>query len=117
MKTYLKALPAAAAAAWLAVLMGGIPSAQAQTTPAPPTTAQPEKVQGEVMAIDMSRSRITLKHARIKSIGMDAMTMPFKVSDAAMLGPLKPGDKVQFSVAMHNDELLITHVGMIKGAK
>jgi Cu(I)/Ag(I) efflux system protein CusF len=45
---------------------------------------------------------------------MEAMTMPFKVKDAAMLEALKAGDKVTFSVAMVDDELVVTHIQVAK---
>lgn len=77
----------------------------------PPAFAdKPELVSGQVVKVDAGRGKVTLKHARIKSIDMAAMTMPFKVSDASMLQAVKPGDKVRFSVAMVQDELVITQM-------
>ena len=49
----------------------------------------------------------TLKHQRINSIGMEAMTMPFKVADDAALAAFKPGDKVRFTVIENNNHLFI----------
>jgi Cu/Ag efflux protein CusF len=40
--------------------------------------------------------------------------MPFKVKDAAMLDALKAGDKVTFSVAMMDDELVVTQIQVAK---
>ncbi len=76
----------------------------------PVHAAPPEQVAAKVVALNAERSQIVLKHARIKSIDMDAMTMPFKVRDAALLKPLKVGDKVRFSVAVENDELTVTSI-------
>lgn len=117
MNRYLKTLPASAAAALAVVLMVGAPFARAQASTAGKATAQPERVRGEVIRIDAARSRITLRHARIKSINMEAMTMSFKVREASMLDALKPGDKVDFSVAMQDDELVITDLRPVKAAK
>jgi Cu/Ag efflux protein CusF len=74
---------------------------------ASPAWAATEWVRGEVVKLDPERSRITLKHAPIRMIKMAAMTMPFKVKDAAMLAPLKPGDRVRFEVLEHDSELIV----------
>jgi len=82
----------------------------AQAAAASSTAAAPEQVNAQVLQIDAGRSLVTLKHARIKSINMEAMTMRFKVRDTALLAPLKAGDKVRFSVALENDELMVTDI-------
>lgn len=83
--------------------------------PAPAQTPpRPEVVWAEVVKVDAPRSKITLNHAPIKSIQMEAMIMPFKVKDRAMLARLKAGDQVRFSVAMQDDELLITRIEAIQ---
>lgn len=69
-----------------------------------------EWVRGEVVKLDPERSRITLKHAPIKSVKMDAMTMPFKVKDVSLLAPLKVGDKVLFKVLEHDSELIVQRI-------
>jgi Cu(I)/Ag(I) efflux system protein CusF len=75
---------------------------------------QPEVVKAQVVKVDAPRGKVTLDHAPIKSIQMEAMVMPFKVKDAAALKTLKPGDQVRFSVAMQDDELLITRIEAVK---
>jgi Cu(I)/Ag(I) efflux system protein CusF len=97
-----------ALAAWLGLAI----AATAQTAKPPPESA--EVVKAKVVKVDAPRGKITLKHAPIRSIRMEAMTMPFRVSDPAMLVPLKAGDRVTFSVAMQDGELVITR---IKAAK
>ncbi|KQW38521.1 copper-binding protein [Rhizobacter sp. Root404] len=74
---------------------------------ASPAWAATEWVRGEVVRLDPARSRITLKHAPIKLVKMAAMTMPFKVRDAALLEPLKVGDRVRFEVLEHDSELIV----------
>ena len=78
------------------------------------TPAKPEVIWAEVIKVDAPRSKVTLNHAPIKSIQMEAMIMPFKVKDRAMLAKLKPGDQVRFSVAVQDDELLITRIEAIQ---
>jgi len=77
---------------------------------AAPAWATTEWVAAEVVKLDPARSKITLKHAPIKSIKMAAMTMPFKVRDAALLAPLKVGDKVRFHVIQKDDDLVIQEI-------
>lgn len=72
-----------------------------------PAWAATEWVRGEVVRLDPARSRITLKHAPIKFVRMAAMTMQFKVRDAALLEPLKVGDRVRFEVLEHDSELIV----------
>lgn len=77
---------------------------------AAPAWAGPEWVRGEVIKLDPARSKITLKHAPIKSVKMEAMTMPFKVKDAAVLSLLKVGDRVRFEVLEHEGELIVQQI-------
>ena len=69
-----------------------------------------EWIHGEITKLDAARSRITLKHERIPSIKMDAMTMPFKLKDKALLEGRKVGEKVQFAVRMDDGDLFITQL-------
>ena len=74
---------------------------------ASPAWAATEWVRGEVVKLDPARSRITLKHAPIQLVKMAAMTMPVKVRDLTLLGPLKVGDRVRFEVIEHDGELIV----------
>jgi Cu/Ag efflux protein CusF len=88
-------------------------SAFAQTAPPKPASPAPiaaEWVNGEITKLDAARSRLTLKHERIASIKMDAMTMPFKVKDKALLEGRKVGEKVQFAVRVDDGDLFITQM-------
>lgn len=69
-----------------------------------------EWINGEITKLDAARSRITLKHERIPSLKMDAMTMPFKLKDKALLDGRKVGEKVQFAVGMIDGDMLITQL-------
>jgi Cu(I)/Ag(I) efflux system periplasmic protein CusF len=72
--------------------------------------AQSEWVAGRVVGVDAERSRVTLKHAPIKSVKMAAMTMRFKVADPSILAPYKVGDRVRFSVVLRDDELIVAQI-------
>ena len=72
-----------------------------------PAWAAPQWTRAVVVQVDPARSRITLRHERIASIDMDAMTMPFDVATGVKLARLKKGDKVRFTVAGQGDRLLV----------
>lgn len=78
----------------------------AQAAPAGPM----EMVDGEVRKIDPENKKITLKHGEIKNLGMPSMTMVFQVKDPAMLGKLKPGDKVRFMAEKADGAISVTHI-------
>jgi uncharacterized cupredoxin-like copper-binding protein len=59
---------------------------------------------GEVKKVDRQAGKIVIKHGPVANLDMPAMTMAFRVKDAAMLDQVKPGDKIRFEV------------GRIKGA-
>lgn len=69
--------------------------------------ALPEWVAAKVIKVEPERSRVTLDHERIQSIGMDAMVMPFKVDKAVDLKPFKAGDKVRFRLENKEDHLVV----------
>ncbi len=54
--------------------------------------------EGKVEAVDAARSSVTLAHGAIASLKWPAMTMDFKVKDAALLRGLKPGQSVGFDL-------------------
>lgn len=63
---------------------------QAQT----PTKAQ--MVKGEVKKVDKAAGKVTLAHGPLANLDMPAMTMVFRVKDAAWLEQMKDGDKIRF---------------------
>jgi Cu(I)/Ag(I) efflux system membrane fusion protein len=69
--------------------------------------AAPEWVRGEITKLNAEKAQVTLKHEAIKSAGMDAMTMPYKVKNVALLKGFKPGDSVRFTVQMQGEQMLV----------
>jgi Cu/Ag efflux protein CusF len=61
-------------------------------------SAADKLAEGTVKKIDAPTQRVMLAHGPIPNIRMGPMTMMFKVKDAAMLKPLKEGDKIRFQV-------------------
>ncbi|CAH2918522.1 MAG: FIG00453341: hypothetical protein [uncultured Paraburkholderia sp.] len=51
---------------------------------------------GEIRKVDSAAGKLTIRHGPLENLGMDAMTMVFKVRDPAMLSQVKAGDKIDF---------------------
>ena len=71
-------------------------TAAAPTAGAAPATHRGE---GAVEAVAPAESSVTLAHGPIASLKWPAMTMDFKVKDAALLRALKPGQRIVFDLA------------------
>jgi Cu(I)/Ag(I) efflux system periplasmic protein CusF len=70
---------------------------------------------GQVMKIDGSAGKITLKHGPMKKFNMDeGMTMVYQVQDPAMLSRVKVGDKVQFDADQVNGVFTVTKIQKAK---
>lgn len=72
--------------------------------------AQSELADGEVRRIDKAKGTVLLKHGEVKSIGMGAMTMMFKLKDPKLAEGLNVGDKVKFAAEQKGDELIVTQI-------
>ena len=70
--------------------------------------------EGEVKNVDKDAGKITLKHGPLLNLDMPAMTMVFRVKDAAMLDQVKPGDKVKFIAEKSNGALTVTSLQLNK---
>lgn len=55
--------------------------------------------EGKLEAIDFAHATVTLAHGPIPSLKWPAMTMDFRVQEAALLQSFKPGQKVVFEIA------------------
>lgn len=59
--------------------------------------AEAPMVDGLVKKVDKSAAKVTLAHGPLTNLGMTtAMTMVFRVKDAAWLDLMKDGDKIRF---------------------
>ncbi len=68
------------------------------------------KAEGEVRRVDTAAGKISLKHGEIKNLDMPPMTMVFQVSDPALLGKVKAGDKVRFTAIQVNGAYTVTSI-------
>lgn len=79
--------------------------------PAPTTASQKNIVgKGVVVSVDKAAAKITLKHEAITAIGWGAMTMDFKVTDKSVLGKVKKGDQIEFTLIKRGQEYLISNI-------
>lgn len=69
---------------------------------------------GEIRKVDKDAAKLTIRHGEIKNLGMQPMTMVFRVQDNAMLDKVKAGDKVQFSVEKVGGMLTVTAIEPVK---
>ncbi|WP_423382173.1 copper-binding protein [Burkholderia sp. LMG 32019] len=65
---------------------------------------------GEIRKVDTSAGKLTIKHGPLENLGMDAMTMVFKVKDPAMLSQVKTGDKIDFVAEEVNGALTVVEL-------
>ena len=72
--------------------------------------ANADLTSGEVRKVDKEASKITIKHAEIKSLDMPAMTMVFTVKDPALLEKAKPGEKLKFVVVREEGKFVVTDI-------
>ena len=86
------------AAAFCAPAMAaGAHDSHGATAPAMKAPAEARMVEGLVKKVDKSAGKVTLAHGPLTHLGMDmAMTMAFRVKDAAWLDQMKAGDKIRF---------------------
>lgn len=65
-------------------------------------------VRGVVEEISTEPPRLTIAHDAISNLGMDAMTMVFRVTDPAMLEGLDVGEGIEFEADRINGRLTVT---------
>lgn len=73
----------------------------------PAQARAPEWIAAKVVKVEPKLSRVVLDHERIGSIGMEAMTMPFKADKAARIERFKAGDKVRVRIENVDGHLVV----------
>ncbi|MGY2049109.1 copper-binding protein [Methylobacterium sp. JK268] len=75
-----------------------------------PGPALAQSVKGTVTKVDQTEGKVTLDHAAIPKLDMDAMTMAYKVKDPSDLKDLKAGDKVLFDADQVDGQYTVTKI-------
>ena len=73
------------------------------------------KLRGKVVSTNAAKGEVTLDHEAIPGF-MEAMTMPYKLKDASILGELHPGDVITADVLVSQDadaEILLDHIVVV----
>lgn len=71
--------------------------------------AEARMVDGVIKKVDTSAAKVTVSHGPLTNLGMPAMTMAFRVKDAAWLGQMKDGDKIRFMADQVDGVFTIVH--------
>lgn len=71
-------------------------------------------VVGEVREVYHQDATITLGHAKIPALKMEAMSaMMFKAASPTIIASTKPGDKVRFRARLVNDQPTLTRLTVV----
>jgi Cu(I)/Ag(I) efflux system membrane protein CusA/SilA len=76
----------------------------------PAVAAEAEMADAEVRRVDAAKGTILLKHGEIRSLGMSAMTMGFKLRDPKLADGIKAGDQLRFSAVQEGEALVVTRI-------
>lgn len=69
---------------------------------------------GEIIKIDKSSNKVTIKHGPIKNLDMPGMSMVFKIKEPSMLDKLEPGNKVKFRAEKANGAIYVVDIQVVK---
>jgi protein SCO1/2 len=69
-------------------------------------------VEGQIIALTPDRNEATVKHGEIKGL-MPAMTMPYKIKEKAELDAVKPGDIIDATLVIVENDAYLTKVRRI----
>lgn len=70
--------------------------------------------EGTVKKVDKAQSKITIQHGPLANLDMPPMTMIFRVEDGAMLGQVKPGDRIRFMADKVNGRFTVTRMETVR---
>ena len=77
--------------------------------------AQSALIAGQVVKVDQSAKKITIKHGPAPKLNMsEGMTMVYAVSNPNLLSSVKAGDKVNFDAEQVNGQLTVTKIEKAK---
>jgi Cu/Ag efflux protein CusF len=77
---------------------------------APAASGDMQLVDAQVKKVDKSAGKVTLAHGPLTNLNMPAMTMVFRVKDAAWIDQMKAGDKIRFQADSVNGAMTVVHL-------
>jgi Cu(I)/Ag(I) efflux system periplasmic protein CusF len=73
--------------------------------------AQSDLIDGQVMKVDQSAGKITIKHGPARRLGMEnGMTMVYGAQDPTLLKTVKAGNKIKFDAEQVNGQYTVTKI-------
>lgn len=93
---------AIAAVAAVLLNLAAVPAYAADTHESHHAGSEAQKsyaVKGEIVTVDQDAGKAKIRHAAIPELGWAGMTMVFPAADKSLLKNLKPGDKIDFTIA------------------
>jgi Cu(I)/Ag(I) efflux system periplasmic protein CusF len=69
---------------------------------------------GTVKKVDRAAGKVTIAHGPLVNLAMPAMTMAFRVKEAAWLDQMKADDKIRFLAESVNGSLTVVRFEMAK---
>jgi Cu/Ag efflux protein CusF len=69
-----------------------------------------ELTKGKVKKLDEKAGKVTISHEELKSLGMPAMTMVFRIGAGVDASKLKEGADIEFSADRVNGKITVTEV-------
>ena len=88
---------------WLLITMAALTACRSTSSGPAKSATQQYPVRGVVVSVDSADSEIELKHGTIPGL-MEAMTMPYKVEDPAVLTEVHPGDAITATIEAEHDD-------------
>jgi Cu/Ag efflux protein CusF len=73
-------------------------------------TDSAHRTNGKVTKVDRAKGTVTIAHGPVASLKWPAMTMPFGVSDKALLDKVQVGTDVEFSFVQSGSSYTITGI-------
>jgi protein SCO1/2 len=92
------------------MLVSAVGALLAACGPRTPNRTYP--LEGQVVAVTPDRNEATVKHGEIKGL-MPAMTMPYKIKEKAELNAIKPGDVIDATLLILENDAYLTKVRRI----
>ena len=100
------------------VLLTGCESSPDEAPKVEASTIQPQNletynVSGRIRSITPDRDFMMVQHDSIEGF-MDAMTMPFAVSDTSLILGVAEGDSIHFEVQVSGYDLVVTDLSVVE---
>jgi Cu/Ag efflux protein CusF len=77
-------------------------------------SAEAPMSEGTIRKVDPAAGKLTIAHGTLANLNMPAMTMAFRLGNAAMLDQLKVGDRIRFVAEQVDGALTISSLEPVR---